>query len=93
MKNGKIKNGPMAARRKSPMPKAAICFCSSIIPLMINKILKNPNIKGKIWENIIINPFAIISHKYFFQLYNNLFNLIFKFKQKKIAKKRKYKNY
>ena len=48
MKNGKIKNGHMAARRKSPMPKAAICFCSSIIPLMINKILKNPNIKGKI---------------------------------------------
>ena len=45
---GKIKNGPIAARRKSPMPKAAICFCSSIIPLMINKILKNPNIKGKI---------------------------------------------
>ncbi len=36
MKNGKIKNGPMAAS------------CSSIIPLMINKILKNPNIKGKI---------------------------------------------
>ena len=34
-------------------------FCSSIIPLIINKILKNPKIKGKICENIIINPFAI----------------------------------
>jgi hypothetical protein len=30
-----------------------------MIPLMINKMLKNPNINGKIWENIIINPFAI----------------------------------
>ena len=48
MKNGKIKNGPIAARRKRAIPKAVICFCSSIIPLMINKILKNPNIKGKI---------------------------------------------
>ena len=48
MKNGKIKNGPTAARRKRAIPKAVICFCSSIIPLMINKILKNPNIKGKI---------------------------------------------
>ena len=46
--NGKIKNGPIAARRKRAIPKAVICFCSSIIPLMINKILKNPNIKGKI---------------------------------------------
>ena len=48
MKNGKIKNGPMAASRKRPIPKAVICFCSSIIPLMINKMLKNPIIKGKI---------------------------------------------
>ena len=46
MNKRKTKKGPI--RRKSPMPKAAICFCSSIIPLMINKILKNPNIKGKI---------------------------------------------
>ena len=83
MNNGKIKNGPIAARRKRAMPNAVICFSSSIIPLMINKILKNPNIKGKIWENIIINPFAILSHKYFLQLYNILFHLIFKFKQKK----------
>ncbi len=43
------------------MPMAVICFCSSIIPLIINKMLKKPNIKGKICENIIINPFAIIS--------------------------------
>ena len=48
MNKGKIKNGPTAARRKRAIPKAVICFCSSIIPLMINKILKNPNIKGKI---------------------------------------------
>ena len=43
------------------MPNAVISFCSSIIPFMINKMLKNPNIKGNICENIIINPFAIIS--------------------------------
>ena len=48
MKNGKIKNGPTDASRKRTIPKAVICFCSSVIPLMINKILKNPNIKGKI---------------------------------------------
>ena len=48
MNKRKTKKGPIDASRKSPMPKAAICFCSSIIPLMINKILKNPNIKGKI---------------------------------------------
>ena len=48
MNNGKIKNGPIAARRKRAMPNAVICFSSSIIPLMINKMLKNPNIKGKI---------------------------------------------
>ena len=44
----KMKNGPIDASRKRPIPKAVICFCSSIIPLMINKMLKNPIIKGKI---------------------------------------------
>jgi len=44
----KTKNGPIDASRKRPIPNAVICFCSSIIPLMINKMLKNPNIKGKI---------------------------------------------
>ncbi len=43
-----MKNGPIDASRKRPIPKAVICFCSSIIPLMINKMLKNPIIKGKI---------------------------------------------
>ena len=61
MNKGKTKNGPIDATRNNMIPKAVICFCSSIIPLIINKILKNPNIKGKICENIIINPFAIIS--------------------------------
>lgn len=61
---GKTKNGPMDATRNNIMPKMEICFCSSIIPLMINNMLKNPKIKGKICENIIINPFAIISLEY-----------------------------
>lgn len=58
---GKIKNGPIDATRNRIIPIIEICFSSSIIPLMINKILKNPIIKGKICENIIINPFAILS--------------------------------
>ena len=45
---GKIKNGPIAATRNNTIPKIVIGFCSSIIPLIINKILKNPNIKGRI---------------------------------------------
>ncbi len=48
MNKRKTKKGPIDASRKSPIPKAVICFCSSIIPLMINKMLKNPNIKGRI---------------------------------------------
>ena len=48
MNKRKTKNGLIDASRKRPIPKAVICFCSSIIPLMINKMLKNPNIKGKI---------------------------------------------
>lgn len=48
MNNGNTKNGPIAATRNKAIPKAVICFCSSIIPLIINKMLKNPNIKGKI---------------------------------------------
>ena len=48
MNKGNTKNGPIAATRNKIMPKIEICFCSSIIPLMINKILKNPNIKGRI---------------------------------------------
>ena len=61
MNKGNSKNGPIAATRIKSMPKTVMCFCSSITPLMINKILKNPSIKGKICENIIINPFAILS--------------------------------
>ena len=48
MNKRKTKNGPTDASRKRPIPNAVICFCSSIIPLMINKMLKNPNINGKI---------------------------------------------
>ena len=48
MNKCKTKKGPIDASRKSPIPNAVICFCSSIIPLMINKMLKNPIIKGKI---------------------------------------------
>ena len=58
---GKIKNGPIEASKNRTIPIIEICFSSSIIPLMINRILKNPIIKGKICENIIINPFAILS--------------------------------
>ena len=48
MNKRKTKKGPIDASRKSPIPKAVISFCSSIIPLMINKMLKNPKIKGRI---------------------------------------------
>ena len=58
---GKTKNGPMDATKNRIIPIIEICHSSSIIPLIINKILKNPSIKGKICENIIINPFAILS--------------------------------
>ena len=57
--NGKTKNGPIAERRKNIMPIAVMIFWSSIIPLMINRILKNPMVKGNMCENSIINPFAI----------------------------------
>ena len=48
MNKRKTKNGPIAAKRNRAMPIAVICFSSSIIPFMINRMLKNPIIKGKI---------------------------------------------
>ena len=52
----------MHAITNNAIPKPNLGLFSSRDPDIMNINAKNPKITGKICENIIINPFAILSH-------------------------------
>ena len=55
-------NGDTQANTNKKIPKYNLFFCSSIIPLINNKIPKNPKTTGKICENIVDPVIAILNH-------------------------------
>ncbi len=49
----------MHAIRNNTIPKASLGLSSSSEPIIINKNEKNPNITGRICENIVVPTIAI----------------------------------
>ena len=54
----------MHAIMNSTMPKPSLGLFSSSEPEIINKSAKNPNITGRICENIVVPTIAILNHYY-----------------------------
>ncbi len=54
----------MHAIMNNAIPKPNLFLSSSRDPEIINTNAKNPQITGKIWENIVVPVIAIFNHYY-----------------------------